>query len=833
MSQDETRVDAAIEQAKSAAALAGVDTEVFMAQPLSGGEGTTSWSFTLEGLCDAASIGKLEAALEEIDGVRAKIVFASQMAWVSAPASLDPRELIAKFGAAGVRAELTESSLRRRLAWADVEQGRAKRVQRRRRRPSTRVSSVVARKVVRPAREAEVANVLFTARALVTRRRLWVSVLFSTPVLLMSYFTSLQFDYWQWVVAGLSAPVVFYGAWPFHRAMLAGWRRGLSALDAPSSVAILLAWCWTVAMLVFTAMGEPSYRANPLWTTIDPTLFADGVLFFDVACGMTVILLAGRLFVRKARMSIIEQFQRFRPDPAQEVEVVRKNRKTGEITHTSTKVHNLHVGDDILVPRDAIVPADGRVVGGASTLDAGLIGLPRTEVKVGSPVLAGSVNRGETLKVRVEHTGHGTWVASVLQWVTNSSQHQTQQEATATRSASTLVPITFAVAAVNFVLWALVTSNLNQAMATTLAVLAAVAPVAIAVSASIAVRQGIEGAARQGVLIRDGATIRALARIDAVIFNRVGALSDGTMHVESVTAARGEDPDLVIRVAGALAMESDHPVSRALVRAARESRDGVHDPQIPTWIEATHLEIDEDGDFHATITLDERPVEAVLWRPRNLSDLTGRLAAAAVAGGSPLVVRWKGVDRGVITLHDDPKPDALEAVDAIENQGIETMMLSRDTYPVARRYGDSVGVSHVLAGVQPGHKAQTVRAVRAYGREVAVVGDPSINQCFQVANVGILIGALRNTTNPSDLDTLPADVILLSSHVLPIPKLLKFARRMQRLIKNNLITAWTYQTLVLGFAVAGVLHPMLATVLMLGITLLIEFRSQRARALLA
>ncbi|MCQ9351780.1 HAD family hydrolase [Corynebacterium sp. 153RC1] len=829
-------VETAIEQAKTAAARAGVDTGTFLAQTAGGAKhGATSWSFRLGELQSAASIGEIEAALEEIEGVRAKIVYETHMAWVTAPGKVDPRDLIAVFDAAGVTAQLSESSLQRRMAWADVEEGRHTRALRRHRRRNA--AKALAEQVQRHApaavSEAEVSNVLFTARALVTKRRLWVSAVFTLPVLLISFYQQLQFDYWQWVLMVLSMPVVFYGAWPFHRACIAGWRRGMSALDAPSSLAIMSAWLWTVVMMLFTAIGEPTYRANPLWTTIDPTRFAGGVLFFDVACGMTLILLAGRLFVRKSRVSLVEQFRRFRPDPATEVEVVRKNRKTGEITHTHTKLQKLNVGDDVLVPAGSIVPVDGRVIGGASTLKAGLIGIPKYEAKVGSTVLAGSLNQTAQLKVRVEHTGHRTWVAAVLHWVISSQHFQTQAEGIATRAASNLVPISLTVAGVNFALWALVTNNLNQAFATTLAVLGAVAPLSIAVSATIAVRQGIEGAARAGVLIRDGAALKALSRADTVIFNRVGALSDGEMHVESITAARGENPDMVIRVAAALAMESDHPVSRALVRAARESRDAVHDPNIPTWLEASHLEIDDEGDFHATITIDERPTEAILWRPKNLSDLTGRLAAAAVAGGSPLVVRWKGVDRGVVTLHDDPKPDALEAVDALEGLGVETMMLSRDTYPVARRYGDSVGVSHVLAGVQPASKAQTVRGVRAHGAQVAMVGDTSVNACFQVANVGILSGALKQVKNPSEMEQLAADVVILGSEVTPIPKLVRFARRLQRLVKINLLTAWVYHIVVLVLAVAGVLHPMLATVCMLGITLAIEFRSQRARALLA
>ncbi|WP_081839941.1 heavy metal translocating P-type ATPase [Corynebacterium vitaeruminis] len=868
---DQKELDEVIVSAKNAAAKAGIDTGTmraitgFRRKPAadeddsSAPEGKTSFAFELKNLPSASSIEEVENAVNELDDVDVRIVYPSALAWVTAGRSVDPTTIQDVFARFGITATLTDSSLRRRLAWSDVEERRYGRSERRhfRRSRAHGISARLRKQLEDDERANEQArqsgfmdkgrvvhktptapsDVLFTARSLLTRSRFIVSFLLSIPVLLISFYPSLQFDYWQWVLMLVSMPVVFYGAWPFHRATLGGLRRKMSALDSASSAAVLLAWFWSVAMIVFTSVGDPTYRANPQWVFVDPTRFKDGALFFDVACGMTVLLVGGRLFSRKTRASYLDVLDRYRLDPTSLVTVVRKNRKTGEVKKEDKAIQKLNVGDDVIVGPGEIIPVDGSVIGGSSQIDATALGISPYTAKVHSKVYAGCINETKTLKIRVHNTGHRTWLAAIYRWVESAAVHQNVSDALATKTASMLVPISMIVAACDFALWALLTNNPNQAFATALAVLGCVAPVALAMSASLATRQGIEAAAKRGVLINEGEDVRALDEIETVIFNRVGTLSEGEMSVETVTADRGENPELVIRVAGAVALESDHPVSRALIRAARESRDQSADKSIPSWIEASHFRFDEDGNFHAMVELpitngngetEVRSVEALLWRPRNLAQLDGRLAAAAVSGGTPIVVRWKGKDRGVITLYDHAKDDANEAVDELESMGIETMMLSRDTYPVARRYGDYVGVSHVLAGIQPGDKPQTVRSVRSHGVNVALVGDTSVNECFRVANLGILIGAMQSIENPSALDHPKWDIVLLEGNVAPIPWLFRFGRKLSRLVRNNMSFAWAYNGIAVALACAGLLHPMIATVAMLASSLIIELRSKMA-----
>ncbi|WP_151641406.1 cation-translocating P-type ATPase [Corynebacterium sp. 11A] len=850
-------MDEAIKEAKKAASLAGLNTDAsssdLASQRLASREGSELISFALElqGLSSAAAARDVEKALECIDGVRASLIYTNSIAWITAPTSIPPETIIEKLANMGVRAELTEGSLRRR-----ADRLIAPPVHHAQRHPHR--SSLLER--IKGTKQAlteanpenrhlgltlernDNADVLFTARGLVTIDRLLVSLVLTIPILVFSYVPSLQIDYWQWISFALSIPVVTWGAWPFHRAALGGLRRKMSALDAASAAAILAAFGWSMIMLFFTPAGSIGWTSEPRWFAYDYPSILDGELFLDVACGMTVLLLGGRIAMRHSRSNLVEDARREHEGTMYEVTVVRKAGPRAAAVKQVVPVQELRVGDDILVPTGGVIPCDGHVVGGASTVASGLLrsAVDHDEghqdartVKVNSKVYAGSTNLGGPLKIRVRHSGSATRLAAMLRWIDESTAVQNRSAQLATRSASLLVPWAVTIAIVDFCMWLLIRGNYNVAFATALAILACVAPVSLAISAPLATRYGIESGARKGLLIRNSETIRVMERVNTVIFNRVGTLTKDTMSVETVIASDRENPELVLRVAAALSMESDHPVSKALVKAAREARDrGAGGEEIPHWIDVSQAHVDEHGTFTGLVEIpievargktEMRQVEASLWRPRDESDLEGRLALAISAGGTPLVVNWKGKPRGVITMHSDPKDDAMDAIDELETMDIETVMLTRDAYPVARRLANFMGISKVLAGIAPAKKTVTVRSVHTRGNVVGMVGDESVRGPLNVADVGLLV-------QPGDnFDVPEADVVILRQDVSAIPEAFTLARRVGALVDRNLMFAWVYNITAMLLAAAGLLHPMAATVLMLTSSFITEWSSQQAR----
>lgn len=841
-------VDRAIEEARAAAERAGLSTggddgDAPAAVPL------TSFTWHLSGLESAVAAGQVEAALSALPGVQARVVYSTSMAWVTAPDSLSPDVLRDLMAGLGVDAWLTTASLRRRAERLNISERRRR--MRRHRLAHQRAHDRFTRTGHhghghrggacgneragngQSGTAGSTTEVLYTARALITPARLVVAVLLGLPVVALQLITPWQFDRWQWLCLALSVPVVTWCAWPFHRAMLAGLRRGMPALDTASSAAILLAFLYSLGAMTTTEVGDPGWRTSPGWTAG----FHDsgnGAVFLDVACGVTILLLLGRLASRRTRLRSSLALSSLQLPVSDTVTVVRNDRR-GRPVKSQITVGEIRVGDDLLIPTGGVVPSDGEVVGGRAEVDAGPFGGRdrRTEVTVNSPIYAGTRNCGDTLKIRVERTGSRTRLAAVQRWIGAAERDENRLDQVATRSASLLVPWAVVVAVCAAAVWLLVTDATAPAVATALAVLVSVAPLALAVSTTLALRLGLARAATGGTLLRNANTIHQLAEVDTVIFNRSGTLTHGPMAVTGITAAKGENPELVLRVAGALSLESNHAVSRAIVRADREARDaGTGGDAVPHWLETGTVTVDDHGAFTATVDLPYtepttgettmRHVPVALWRPRDLSELADpTLANAAVGGGTPLVVSWKGKARGVINVSDQIKGDAATAVEQLEDMDIETTMIARDTYPVARRMADMIGISTVLAGIAPGRKAATVRSVHAQGATVAMIGDRDVLDCLRVADVGVLMGSADSVDNAE------SDVVLIREDISAIPEVVNLVRHVRATVDWNLWLAWGYNVLALLLSVAGPMHPLVATVPMLLSSLLIEWRSAR------
>lgn len=831
-----TELEECIQAARDAAREAGVDPATAR-RDLDGElvRPNASYAFELEGVEDGPQLTEIEDALESLDGVSARLVYPTRMAWVTAPASMPLPQLIKTIEGFGVTATVTDSTLQRRAHgryW--TEHPMPRRAKHHRKEEAAHLLARAQGFVQNKARaERRSGDVLFTARDLVTPARLWLAVLLTIPVLLLTYVPALGFPGWQWVAFALTTPVALWCASPFHRAMAGGVRRGLSALDGASSIAILASYLWSFATLLFTSAGRIGYESSGNWVPLD---IGEGPeLYLEVACTVTTLLLFGRHFSMRARSNLLDDLEARRPGPDSLYEVSHRSKGGTSEQMPATEIRR---GDDVRVRAGQVVPVDGEVVGGSGSIGFELVNTHDSpQLKVGKRVVAGTVVREGDIKVRATRVGHTTLLTAVQRWLEDASRHQNAATMVSTRTAGMLIPAAYAIAVLDFGLWLLFTGNINTAASTALAILIVVAPFSLAISPALAIKQGLDAAVRNGVLVRDGNALRVLSKVDTVVFNRVGTLVLPKMHVEAVTADNGENSELVLRIAGVLSADSDHPASRAIVKAAREARDARSgDPRLPDWLEVTDDVITPDGEFGGRVTATwgsgenarTQTLEASLWRPTNLSQLKGKLSAAATTGGTPVVVRWDGKDRGVITLYDPAKEDAIEAVDTLESMGVETVMLSRDTYPVARRFADFLGISQVLAGIRSNEKPAAVRALHTQGATVAMVCDSSVLPVLRVADSGILYAGkdLYGTTAPN-WNSL-CDVVLIRNDVMAVPQLVEHARRVNRIAETNLRFAGTYNALAILLAAAGVLPPVGATLLMLGSSLLVEYGSRRA-----
>lgn len=833
------RVEQAIVDAKVAAAKALPHTrQVFEEESAHqrlatrSGRSNTAFALVLEHMENAEDAERAERVLESFPGVTASVIYKPGRAWITGPDDIDPNEFIKALREIGLDAYLTNSTLRRRATRLDVTQHRRPAVP----AAAQQVEEERIRRREAALRQLSKADALFTARELVTKRRFWGSAILSIPVIATSLRVEWQFPYWQWMCLALTTIVVWWGGWPFHRAMAGAMRRKMSALDGASSIAILLAWLWSLGELVIGEAGRVGYTTEPTWFAFNYRDNASAEVFFDVACGLTVLLLTGRMFTRYNKVRTGQIMHKLRIPSERRVTVVRKSAKSAEPKRMSIPIAELNIGDDIVVPPGSVIPVDGTVIGGASTMDAQLLGIGNEpqKVKVNSKVWAGAINTDAELKVRVWRTGSKTRAASMSRWLRQAVWEENATHQTAIRTASELVPWALSMALIAFCGWWLATGTPSGAFAVALAVLSGIAPVALAMSTSTVQRIGILAGASNGLLIRGNETFRKLAKADVAIFNRVGTLTEGEPHVLDVAAEDKENPDLVLRVAGALMMESNHPASAAIVRACRASRDaGSGGGEVPHWIETAHVEITEDGAFVGQVEipvrssegkLEMRFIEARAWRPRDLTALSERMAVAALSGGTPLVVSWRGKVRGVITIGEDIKPDAVESIDQLEDMGVDTMMITRDPYPVARRFADRLNISRVFAGIVGSRKAIAVRSVHTDGETVVMVGDRDVCDCLRAADVGIL---MDNTEGNQDVDAAYADVVVLRSTVQSVPEAIEISRVVVRMMDSNIFFAYLYNVVVMLLGITGLIHPLLSALAMVVSSLWIDWRSRR------
>lgn len=796
----------------------------------------TSYVLSIKGFQDAPQIADVERDLKAIPGVQAKLAYSPPTAWITAPEDLDPAVLDQVFATHGLSTTPTQSATMR----AAEDPGTAYLVERRRRalqRYSRQQRSLRNRYRVRaytpqeraallarqagflssaPLESLRSFDALYTARDLITVWRVVVAVVLTIPVMALTYMDSLQFDGWQWVMLLLSTPVATWCAWPFHRAFAGGVRRGVAALDGASSLAIVSSYLWSVATLLFTPAKELTWRSSTDWFGVSD----EGLqLFFDVACGITALLLVGRSISAQSRVSLPADLAEEAVEPGQMVTVDGQRIPLSEV----------NPGDDLTLHPGERIPVDGLVIGGAARIRTSVIepGGWRN-VKVGDSVYAGSLVADKPLKVRAQFTGHGTHAASVERWVRGVQARQRHVLAASSKQAAGLITAAFAVAVLGGVSWFALTRDAAPSFGVYLAALAVVAPTSQALAVALPLRLGIDTAARRGILVSEGSKFRDLTAVDTVIFNRVGTLVDSEMEVDRVSTMPGENPDTVLRVAAALCVDSNHPSSKAIVQAARASRDKEAGAR---WLEVTHRSMSDDGTFTGNVELvpGQRSIYAELWRPRRLSEVMGPMAYAALNCTAPLVVRWDGKDRGVIGMHDKMKPDAPKAVDALDRMGLTTLMLSRDMYPVARRFADAVGISRLLAGIASGRKEATVRSLHTRGSTTALVGDSTMQHTLGVADVGIMVTGTVPVVRRGKEHHNGVDVVVLREDVSAIPELFTLAKRVTAVVQRNYWFSKTYSTVGLVCALTGWLHPMLATVCMLLTTLVVEVGSNTVR----
>ncbi|OZF49303.1 heavy metal translocating P-type ATPase [Rhodococcus sp. 14-1411-2a] len=622
------------------------------------------------------------------------------------------------------------------------------------------------------------------------KQRLIVSAVLSVPVIAMAMIPALQFTNWQWLSLTLAAPVVVWGAWPFHRAAWTNLRHGTSTMDTLVSMGTLAALGWSLYALFFGTAGTPG-MTHPFEFTIARTDGASNI-YLEAAAGVTTFILAGRWFESRSKRQAGAALRALMDLGAKTVAVLKDGKEQ------QIPVEQLAVGDLFVVRPGEKIATDGTVENGSSAVDRSMLtgeSVPE-EVGVGDAVVGATVNVGGRITVRASRVGADTQLAQMAKAVEEAQTGKAQAQRLADRISGIFVPIVIAISVATLGFWLGAGNSAAGAFTAAVAVLIIACPCALGLATPTALMVGTGRAAQLGILIKGPEILESTRRVDTVVLDKTGTVTTGEMTLQSVHVADGEDEDVVRAVAAALEAGSEHPIARAIADAT---------PSM-TVEEFTSLEgLGVQGVVDGRAAVIGRRSLLADWSMPLPAELADAFETAENQGRTAVVLGWDGRARGVLVISDSVKPTSKQAVAELRALGLTPVMLTGDNEAAARTIAAEVGIDQVIAGVLPTGKVDAVRELQASGKVVAMVGD-GINDAaaLATADLGLAMGT------GTDVAIEASDLTLVRGDLRAVGDAIRLSRRTLSTIKGNLFWAFAYNVAAIPLAAAGLLNPMLA-----------------------
>ncbi|QRY55151.1 copper-translocating P-type ATPase [Mycolicibacterium septicum] len=718
----------------------------------------------------ASCAGRIERKLNNLDGVTATVNFATEKATVDVAGEVTPEQLIEAVETAGYTAQL-------------------------------------------PATEPGESHAEDDPTAAL-RTRLIVSAVLTIPVVAMAMVPALQFTNWQWLSLTLAAPVVVWGALPFHRAAWTNLRHGTATMDTLISMGTIAAFGWSLYALFWGTAGMPG-MTHPFSLSISQS-DGTGNIYLEVAAGVTTFILAGRYFEARSKRRAGAALRALLELGAKDVAVLRNG------VEQRIPIESLAVDDEFVVRPGEKIATDGEVVDGSSAVDASMLtgeSVP-VEVAPGDQVVGATVNVGGRLVVRAKRIGSDTQLAQMARLVEDAQSGKAQAQRLADKVSAVFVPIVIALAVGTLGFWLGTGGPVAAAFTAAVAVLIIACPCALGLATPTALLVGTGRGAQLGILIKGPEVLESTRRVDTVVLDKTGTVTTGAMTLLDVIAAAGEDPAEVLRLAGAVEDGSEHPIARAVAKGARDKVGEL--PPVEDFANVAGLGVQGVVDGHALV-VGRRQLLAD-WSQSLPPELDTAMREAQALGRTAIAVGWDGQARAVLVVADAVKPTSKEAIEQLRALGLDPIMLTGDNEAAAQAIAEQVGIQEVYAEVLPQDKVDVVKRLQDEGRVVAMVGD-GVNDAAALAqaDLGLAMGT------GTDVAIEASDLTLVRGDLRAAADAIRLSRRTLATIKGNLFWAFAYNVAALPLAAAGLLNPMLAGAAMAFSSVFVVTNSLRLR----
>ena len=624
-------------------------------------------------------------------------------------------------------------------------------------------------------------------------RRFWIGVALTLPVLILAMAHLFpgathwaESDWSRWMQFALSTPVVIWAGAPFFQRGWESLRHRSLNMFTLISMGVGVAYVDSAIAMVAPGMFPPSFQEH-----------GRVGIYFEAAAVITVLVLLGQVLELRARRRTGSAIRALLDLAPQKARLVTSG------TEREVMLDNVQRGDHLRVRPGEKVPVDGKIVEGTTAVDESMItgeSMP-VEKRPGDRVTGGTVNQTGSFVMEAERIGSETVLAQIVEMVAQAQRSRAPIQGLADKVAGWFVPAVILVAVITFACWALLgpEPRFAYAIINAVAVLIIACPCALGLATPMSIMVGVGRGAQAGVLIKQADAIERLEKVNTIIIDKTGTLTEGRPRLTTLIASNGFTEEEVLAAAASLEQQSEHPLASAIVGSAHER--GVRLIKVANFESKTGGGVSGELQGHKVVVGKSEFLKT--GGVRDLPTLENSAAEMQKEGQTAVFVGIDGRAAGIISVSDPIRRSSSEAIAHLHRLGLKIIMMTGDNARTAKAVARQLRIDEVEAGVEPQRKNQRVRQLREQGRIVAMAGD-GINDApaLAEADVGIAMGTGTNVAMES------AGITLMHGDLRGIEKAIRLSRAMMRNIRQNLFFAFIYNLVGIPVA-AGVLYPVL------------------------
>ncbi len=640
------------------------------------------------------------------------------------------------------------------------------------------------------------------------RNRLIFSSILALPLMFLTMIPEFQFNYWQWISAVIATPVVLWAAWPFHRVALLNIKHRTVTMDTLVSMGVAVSYFWSLYAILFTHAGNVDMRMS---TTLFGSASEHEIgIYFEVSVAVTTLVILGKFLEFRARDKSKQALENLASLNPKNAILLKDNNQI------SVPIEEVKVNDLLYVPTGSQIPVDSVVISGTGHIDKSLVtgeSLP-VEVSIGDLVIGATVLLDGVLTVRATAIGKDTVLSGISRLVHQAQTGKAEVTRLVDRVSEIFVPIVIGLSIITAIYWQFIQNNSTIALTASIAVLVIACPCALGLATPTALLVGTGRAANLGLLIRGPHAIESSMKIDRIMLDKTGTLTDGKMSVSDVKSLISEEK--LWEIIYSLESSSLHPIANSLRKHAQSL--GVKSNLAS--------EIQNIIGYGITGKVDETlySLGSIKWLGMPTNELADYAQKYLNQGDVVVLLQKEQNPIAVIALSDQISKTSKESIKQLMHMGIKSIVISGDHEASVKKVCSQLEIKDYFSNSSPEFKLEKINELQNQGHFVAMVGD-GINDAAALAKAHLSLAMGQGT----DVAASASDIVLMRSSMSAAVDAISLSRKTMKTIKSNLFWAFAYNIAAIPLAMLGLLGPIIASAAMAFSSVFVVTNSLRLR----